>query len=182
MILLNYHIIIEILEIVIFLILIIILLYKKRTKISKDIRKTLKIYSAIRRIMKISNADFIAFFNYNVDDDKHFITTELMLLMDKDENINDMSYERLPVSINPYSLKVFNTKDENIYELYKDDNFRNERNIFDNTFKIYYQNIYNNDLPSGYMLLSYEKEYKMVVKDQKEISNIISIIKKLNFF
>jgi len=176
------HILLEIIEMISILVLFVIIIFRKKSIRkssdikSSDIKKTMKIYSHIRSIIKISNCDFVAFFKYKKDKDKNFITLELIFMVDKNENIKS-DYPELPITINKYSLKILNTNDESLHELHKED--ENEKEIFKDTAKTYYQNIFIDDLPMGYIILSYDKEYKISDKDQQKITDLIFKIKKL---
>lgn len=148
-------------------------------KTIEEISNTIEFYEKFSYILKISNADFIALFKY--DYSKRYITTNFILSLDKNNNINYYTeHGVLPVTINEVSLKILNSDNSDVHELYMSDLQNNPislRSIYKKTFKLYWQNIFKKNInPIGYIVLAYENEYKISEKDKELITDFIKKI------
>jgi hypothetical protein len=291
---LNHITVFHITEFLVITVFILLIVYLFLNKISNYARKKIlnlfNVYTNIVKMLKISEADFINIYKYNYNKNKNFITSKLLLIVNKKGDIlyNDNQKE-YPATINQFSIDILNIKNKGLNELYNspiyndnigyarhkiilDDNnnpidyvfletnkkfeeltglkdvlnrkvtevipdFKNEKfdwislygdiainqetkkfkmfsnklnkkymivafsdekyyftTIFtkagdkknieiienqQNSYKAYVRKIFNNNIPLGYITLSYGKEYKITEYQEQEISKLIDNIKKI---
>ena len=165
------------LEMLSILVLFSLLMYKNQKLIKLTNKfKLSSLYTDFQSILDISNADFIVLFYY--DYNNRYITSNFQFLINKEGKIiTHTKTEELPVTINPFSLQILNSDDSKIHEFYKNEmegDPMSLREIYKNSFKMYYQNIIKcGKNPMGYIVLSYDHEYKLTNTENQKIMKVI---------
>ena len=139
--------------------------YKKQQEVD-NLRKVIKLYSQLQIIMKLFKCDYTSFFRYTYN--KRYV--ELYFLLAIDNNgiiIKELETEKLPVISSFITLNIMKNNNKKfdfmIVENIKDkSSFLYESFKFRGVKKLYYKNIYKDDIPFGGILLSYKDEkYKI---------------------
>lgn len=156
--------------------------YYKRDEITQ-IRNDIQLYSCFQIISKISKCDYVSLFKY--DYSKRYIILHLLLLMDNNGNIiKEKIFEDLPITGELLRFDMLNI-DDSINSLCIDNNMIDD-NVHIHTIieskginKIYYQNIFKNDInPFGIISISYkDKGFELTEDDKVQISRVIENMK-----
>ncbi len=106
----------------------------------KQFGKIIKLYVGVNKMLDISQADFVAVFRYKYSE--RFIKSHFVFSIDREGNINhEIACGDLPVTINDFSINILRSSDIELNELYRDFNAKNIREIYKDTYKVYYKNI-----------------------------------------